>query len=184
MANHVIHEIKFNKINSDDISIILNLLTNEEDETHSIDFNKIIPEPEQESDCDKAYILNKDAIYSPTSIEIMDDRPWFDWYKWRIAHWGTKWNAFACYTEIGKSYITFKFKTAWLPAIRIIEKLNLLGYNFTVRYADEVLGDNCGEIIYHADIDDFEIVSLTAPRVFAKSLWKKYEKKGVNRDGI
>lgn len=177
MPNHVIHEIKFNKIKSDDISIILSLLT---DEKNSIDFNKIIPEPEQESDCDKSYILNKDA----TNIEIIDDKPWFDWYTWRMAHWGTKWNAFACYTEIGKSYITFKFATAWLPAIRIIERLNLLGYNFTVRYADEDLGNNCGEIIYHADIDDFEIVSLIAPYVFAKSLWKKYEKKGVNRDGI
>lgn len=97
-----------------------------------IDFNKIIPEPRFESECPDEYKVNKDA-----RIELREDKPWFDWYKWHVDQWGTKWDAYDGYTKIGKSYVTFVFSTAWSVAYPVIQKLDVMGYDIEVRYADE-----------------------------------------------
>lgn len=84
-----------------------------------------------------------------SSIERLKDKPWFNWYKWHIDHWGTKWGAYDGYTKIGKTYILFVFNTAWTVPIPIIKRLRILGYPIDVKYADEDYGVNCRKIEIH-----------------------------------
>lgn len=151
MPNHVRTVIKISKLKKDDIDIVLNLLATKLDdpelpdrEDWAIDFNKIIPEPEDESECPDKYKVNKDS-----HVELRKEKPWFNWYKWHIDHWGTKWGAYDCYTKIGKSYIKFVFSTAWTAPMPIIYKLSVLGYDIEVKYADEYYGVNCRKINLH-----------------------------------
>ena len=148
MPNHVRNVIKISKIRPEEVEIVLDMIADKccdpyvpGKTEYMIDFNKIIPEPRDESECPNEYKVNKSS-----SIEILKDKPWFDWYKWHIDHWGTKWEAYDCYTKIGKTWIMLVFSTAWTPPIPIIRKLSILGYEITVRYADEDYGVNCRKI--------------------------------------
>ena len=179
MPNHVRTVIKISKLKKDDIDIILNLLASPmttstdpiEKTEYVIDFNKIIPEPRFESECPDEYKVNKSS-----SIEILKDKPWFNWYKWHIDHWGTKWDAYDCYTKIGKSYIQFVFSTAWAAPMPIIYKLGILGYDIEVKYADEDYGVNCGRMKYTSEQgwQHFGSLDLKDPVRFARDLWNKY----------
>lgn len=181
MPNHVRNVLKFKNLKPDDIEIIVNMIATPMDRpegysSYAIDFNKIIPEPKLESECPDEFKVNKDS-----HCEILKDKPWFDWYKWRLFYWDTKWGAYDCYSIIGKSYITFVFSTAWSIAYPIIERLTLLGYEFKLRYADEDLGHNCGIISYEYDgVDGVKTLyhdkedSFTNPTQWAKRLWEKY----------
>ena len=152
IPNHVKTVIKISKLKKDDIDIVLNLLASPmttptdpiEKTEYAIDFNKIIPEPEDESECPDEYKVNKES-----HVELLKDKPWFNWYKWHINHWGTKWGAYDCYTKIGKTYILFVFNTAWTVPIPIIKRLRILGYPIDVKYADEDYGVNCRKIEVH-----------------------------------
>ena len=178
MPNHVKNVIKISKIKPEEIEMVLDMITDKccdpdvpEKTEYMIDFDKIIPEPRFESDCPDEYKVNKES-----RIERLLDRPWFDWYKWHIDHWGTKWCAYDCYTKIGKTTITFVFSTAWSFAYPVIKKLEVLGYDILVRYADENYGSNCGRLTYtreqgwtHWDESD-----LKDPVRFARDLWNNY----------
>ena len=150
--NHVRNVVKISKIKPEEIEMILDMIATPmcapapviEDMDYMIDFNKIIPEPSFESDCPDEYKVNKES-----RIESLKDKPWFNWYKWHIDHWGTKWGAYDGYTKIGKSYIQFVFSTAWTAPMPIIYKLSVLGYPIDVRYADEDYGVNCRKINLH-----------------------------------
>lgn len=179
MPNHVRTVIKISKLKKDDIDIVLNLLASPmtiptdpiEKTEYAIDFNKIIPEPEDESECPDEYKVNKDS-----HIAVRDEKPWFDWYEWHIANWGTKWGAYDCYTKIGKSYIKFIFSTAWNVAQPIIERLSLLGFPLEVKYADEDWGSNCGVITWSHE-QGWEIQfakDMRDPERFARELWNRY----------
>lgn len=184
MPNHVRNVLKFRKLKKKDIDFIINTIAIPmtvptdpvEETTYLIDFDKIIPEPKDESDCPDDYKVNKDS-----HIMEYEDRPWFDWYKWHNKYWGTKWNAYDGYTIIGKSYVTFVFSTAWSMPHPVIERLHLLDYEFELRYADEDYGSNCGILsyeydgttgekeFYHDGKDYFK-----NPKQFARRLWDKY----------
>lgn len=110
---------------------------------------------------------------------IMPDaeKPWFNWYLWRLHHWDTKWGAYDGYSELGTTTLTFVFSTAWSVATPIIKKLPILGYNFEVYYADEDCGVNCGKIIYNAKEKEWTRIDAEAmknPRAFANRIWEKY----------
>lgn len=174
MPNHVKTVLTFRSLTKDDIDIILQLIadpilhTSEgEIVEYGIDFNKIIPEPKTKEECPERYIVTIDS-----GIKEADDKPWFNWYDWHIDYWGTKWNAYDCYTLIGKSWIKFVFSTAWNVASPVIHKLALLGYDMNIKFADEDLGSNCGEMTYSrkAGWTTFCDKSYT----FAKNLWDKY----------
>ena len=83
------------EIKPEEIKMVLDMITTTlddptfPDKQYMIDFNKIIPEPKNESECPDEYKVNKTS-----HIELLKDKPWFDWYKWRINHWGTKWGAY------------------------------------------------------------------------------------------
>ncbi len=76
------------------------------------------------------------------------------WYEWCIRNWGTKWNA--CGYDDGTDYGTnckaLCFKTAWNAPIPVIEELarRFPEVDFTHRWADEDIGQNCGMHEYAA----------------------------------
>lgn len=170
MPNHVINKIKFSKLKSTDVEFILDTITKEvEDNPYAIDFDKIIPEPRTIEDCDEDCIVNKDS-----HVEEVADRPWYNWYNWRVRYWGTKWGAYDCVTHVGKTQIIFEFQTAWSPPIPIIQQLALLGYDFEHRYADEDMGHNCGIIRYEHKSKEFQETderSMPNSRAWARRLW-------------
>lgn len=155
MPNHVRNVLKFKHLKEKDIEFIINTigtplprpsgdLTVFHD--HTIDFDKIIPEPKTEAECPDRYKMNKDS-----HVAVLEDKPWFNWYAWHIDNWGTKWEAYDGYTKVGKSYIIFVFNTAWSMPYPVIERLRLLGYDFEHRYADEDYGSNCGILDYESE---------------------------------
>lgn len=74
------------------------------------------------------------------------------WYEWAVGSWNTKWNA--CGYEIGMDYGTnckaLWFETAWSPPIPVIGELarRFPELEFTHRWADEDIGQNCGRMEY------------------------------------
>lgn len=73
------------------------------------------------------------------------------WYDWSIANWDTKWNA--CGYQEGTDYSDndmIWFQSAWSSPFSVIRKLSEMYPNieFTLQYADEDLGSNCGEIVF------------------------------------
>lgn len=175
MPNHVRHVLKFKKLKPDDVEFILNTISTviavDGTATRMIDFDKIIPEPKIKSDCPKEFIVNKDSAIVPDAA-----RPWFDWYKWRLHHWDTKWGAYDGYTLTGKSYVIFVFSTAWSMAYPIMKKLTMLGYEFELKYADEDYGHNCGRLTYSREqgLTHYDEDSFKKPSQWAHSLWDNY----------
>ncbi len=62
-----------------------------------------------------------------------------DWYNWRLANWGTKWD-FGFDTDRGfqptrvENEATVRFDTAWSPPLGLYECLNALGYSVQAYY--------------------------------------------------
>ena len=62
-----------------------------------------------------------------------------DWYNWRLANWGTKWD-FGFDTDKGlqptrvENEVTVRFDTAWSPPLGLYECLNALGYSVQAYY--------------------------------------------------
>ena len=102
-----------------------------EDGTEFLDFKKIIPMP-KELDIES----NTDSNLKKYGYK--------DWYSWRIANWGTKWNSW----DLVSKENVFYFFTAWDSPCQIIEKLSgLLHCQIAVVYADEC-DNNSGSYIY------------------------------------
>lgn len=87
----------------------------------SVDFNKIIPMP--------------------------DD---VDSYHWCIANWGTKWNSYGYTADTGFKDGKLTFLTAWSAPHPILEKLSEMypDIKFEHEWADEDIGMNCGRYVY------------------------------------
>lgn len=68
------------------------------------------------------------------------------WYGWSIEYWGTKWNAVNSF--ILENFGQWKFETAWAAPIPVIRTLSMIfpDVTFTLEYADEDIGNNCGVI--------------------------------------
>lgn len=46
-----------------------------------------------------------------------------DWYDWRVAHWGTKWDVCDPRLEYGDDTAVYEFETAWSPPRQLVEHL-------------------------------------------------------------
>lgn len=86
-----------------------------------IDFRKILPEP----------------TYKHFS----------DWFEWRTAQWGTKWNA---YDDAYEGDNEIWFNTAWSAPHPVISELakRYLDVRFEHAWADEDASFNCGVVVY------------------------------------
>lgn len=148
-------------------------------EEYEFDFNKIIPMPEDlklVAGSDETIARNCAAArkLGRTTCEELK-KPWansktFDewadlgdkylsnikkygastWYDWCWDNWGTKWNANEPYWQ-GMDFVSFN--TAWNAPENIYKKLSELypDVSFTVCFADEDLGSNCGTIEYDGE---------------------------------
>lgn len=84
-----------------------------------------------------------------------------DWYSWSIENWGTKWNTsqtYLCKDEI-------VLETAWSNPYPVILQLsqNFPDLLIKLRFADESIGDNCGEyhlknneVVFQREYDEVE----------------------------
>lgn len=87
----------------------------------SVDFNKIIPMPD-----------NADS------------------YNWGIANWGTKWTSYGYTADTGFKDGKLTFLTAWSAPYSILQKLSEMypDIKFEHEWADEDIGMNCGRYVY------------------------------------
>ena len=97
------------------------------------------------------------------------------WYDWSVENWGTKWNAYEQDIVKGKSYIKLYFQTAWSCPLPIYRKMaEMLKTKIEIKYADEDIGNNCGEIIYDPDENGINenYNSREGDETFANRVWK------------
>lgn len=101
------------------------------------------------------YLRNEDHYGSQT------------WFEYCINSWGTKWNA--CDVE-WKSNDHVRFQTAWSMPRPVYEKLHELfpDIQFSVDYADEDIGTNCGTLEYDGEDIPCE---TEGDEEFACSVW-------------
>ena len=78
--------------------------------------------------------------YLPTPTDENGDLD-ENWYNWRVANWGTKWDFGSCEDESGglhptvvHNQATMTFDTAWSPPIGLYERLQLLGFKVEATY--------------------------------------------------
>lgn len=82
-----------------------------------------------------------------TLIDNCDKYGFPTWYEWCYQNWGTKWNS----SEVGicntGNWAIASFQTAWDCPYPIVKRLSekFPDLSFTISFADEDLGDNCGE---------------------------------------
>ena len=139
MPNHVTNKIEFYG-KKESIKKVLKLINGEYE---CIDFNKIIPTPEN--------------IYQGNLGE--KERELYgknNWYDWNIAHWGTKWNAYSSWVDEENDVIFFD--TAWSSPTPVLDALAKLCYehnvSFSGAWADENRGYNIG--IFESDCEGDE----------------------------
>ncbi len=83
-----------------------------------LDFSRLVPEDYN----DPNYQNAKDSL-----CETDEEYPNFNWYNWRLDHWGTKWNA--RYVDLEDEYfedlgdLDYYFETAWNPPIPFFKAL-------------------------------------------------------------
>lgn len=92
--------------------------------------------------------------YGKQAIDNILTYGYRDWYDWRCAHWGTKWNA--CSTQIpGPGIAEVYFDTAWSPVNHLI--LELAARNpdcrFNYEFAEEQAGYFAGRLEYESGVE-------------------------------
>lgn len=99
------------------------------------------------------------------------------WYEWCIEHWGTKWNTSSSfYIDISDAEGAegIEMQTAWStpePVIRELSK-QYPDIEFTVEYADEDIGQNCGSYSYQdGDMYDDYVPTCEEAVEYAERIW-------------
>lgn len=136
--------------------------------TGYIDFNILLPMPEtlhiqspQAGELPEGFVFpdvktfNLDSFLQrcvnqgvPVSLALADyNRQKFgfaDWCDWRVNHWGTKWNAQGDLIDKTPDALP-EFQTAWCIPEGWLKAL-AKHVDFTLLYADEDMGSNCGRV--------------------------------------
>lgn len=170
------------------------------------DFNEIIPMPEElniseghyldigmkcficEDGYDMASVIDKYHLDEKTFEELYElgrkgvsnklNYGYRSWYGWRTANWGTKWNACEPWAVNTNEEHKIAFETAWSAPVPIFDKLaELFPYvSFTVEYADEDTGYNCGSLTYQDGglaLKHYPPEGQEEAIAFAKNVWAK-----------
>ena len=158
MPNHICNIVKV-KGDSEEVKNFMESVAKEKAQYKNeatgygtIDFNKVIPEPEYKNNT--------------------------DWYDWRIQNWGTKWNAYE-YVKTGNENELY-FLTAWSAPKEIYESLTKKFPNLTIEvdYADENMGYNCGKMVFENGemVAELKTQDSRYSVKLAKQIWEKYDK--------
>ncbi len=119
MAVFLLHSIVI-KADGEKLRRILDTIKGEK-EDEVIDFNKIIPEPEN---------LYKEPLSINDEYELaIKGIP--NWYDWHLEHWGCKWNA--CMQSVKNNCICFA--TPWSPVFRIVGALSRMFPDVVLEYS-------------------------------------------------
>ena len=121
MPNHITNIVAVSG-DEERIQAMLKEIQNDEYGVGSVDFNKIIPMP--------------------------DD---IDSYNWCIANWGSKCNSYGYTADTGFKDGKLTFLTAWSAPHPILQKLSEMfpEIEITHEWADEDIGTNCGRYAYY-----------------------------------
>lgn len=114
-------------------------------------------------DWDKLYEDGKQYMYN------REHYGYYTWYDWCCNEWGTKWNS--CEPQWCLEEGILYFQTAWSAPIPIMEAIakKYPDLTFTHRWADEDIGNNCGQMTYeNGESIDFLIED---ERAFAMDVW-------------
>lgn len=130
MPNHVRNKLTLHG----EEEAITNLLNTIKGEDRKINFNKILPTPEN-------------IFHGPLGP---DERKLYgknNWYDWNCENWGTKWNAYDIHAE--NNYV--EFSTAWSAPLPVIAKLALMFPDIHIEHlwADEDRYSNTGLMFYN-----------------------------------
>lgn len=137
MPNHVTSVITLSGDESR-IKAMLETIQTEEYGVGSVDFNKILPMP--------------DTVYcGPLGMCAKELYGENNWYDWRMANWGCKWNSYGYTEETDFTDGKLKFLTAWSAPHPVMEKLSQMypDIKFEHEWADEDIGSNCGRYVYY-----------------------------------
>lgn len=83
-------------------------------------------------------------VILPTPRHLLDGEGWYDW---RVANWGTKWEADGVHREdTSPEQVDYRFSSAWSPPVAIVEALgaNFPSLSFHLSY-DEPGGGFIGD---------------------------------------
>jgi len=116
---------------------------------YTFSMNGVVPMPEE---------LNMKSGYPKTKEEKAQNKSNIekyghaDWYDWRCANWGTKWDAYDVYIssdDNDEDYFHVSFDSAWSPVIEYIEKASILYplLKFELEYEESGM-DIAGSIHY------------------------------------
>lgn len=138
MPNHVTNVIKLNG-DRKQIRELLEQIQSDELGLGTIDFEKIIPMPEN--------IYRGNLGQEETKLYGKNN-----WYDWRIANWGTKWSAYGYEKDCDYSNAEeLRFLTAWAAPHPVIQRLSEMFPEIKIihEWADEDIGMNCGRYAYY-----------------------------------
>ena len=134
MPNHI-YNIVTMKCPHEQAQTILNEVQDDHYGIGSIDFEKLIPMPD-------------DVYRGPLGSKEMKEYPGEkNWYNWSINHWGTKWPAYGT-DELPAVEDSLVFQTAWSSVPIVIRELSHRYPDISMEYswADEDFGSNTGMI--------------------------------------
>lgn len=137
MPNHVTNVIRLQG-DAEQIKKLRQAVMNDQFGPGSIDFEKIIPMPDDIYRGDLG--VTERARYGQKN-----------WYDWNSKNWGTKWNAYGFNELQGSREVdTIRFMTAWRAPHNVINKLAQMYPDLQIdhSWADEDIGSNCGKRVY------------------------------------
>ena len=137
MPNHVTSVITLSG-DENRIKAMLEQIKNDEVGIGSVDFNKILPMPDN---------IYRGNLGTQELTKYGDN----NWYDWSNANWGTKWNAYGYDNGVELEDSKLKFLTAWAAPHPILQKLSEMypDIKFEHEWADEDIGNNCGRYVYY-----------------------------------
>lgn len=169
MPNYVMNIVR---INADEgrIKVIQEFMASRDTRMDSddgpltFDFNRLIPMPEEIAGTESQNPDERPQEERKRLFRLYgaDNR-----YDWAWENWGTKWNAYEdVLTPDG-----FAFQTAWAAPVPVFIALSerFPGVAFTVTYADDDIGYNCGVMHCHGGqvIDS----GMDGDKAFARHVW-------------
>jgi len=123
MPNHIYQKLRIDNWN--DEKALTNLKQQIFNEKGELDFNKIIPQPEN--------IFNGSLGEKEKQMCIEEGRP--NWYDWNLENWNTKWGAYSFeLNEDDENTLSFDFQTAWNVPTPIMNKIFELAKGCEIKY--------------------------------------------------